>query len=389
MSVDAGEPLDQIIESNDSETTLCHTDSDNRAIDLNSMLSSMHEGISQTNELILQLVQSMQTNSNMSCSPSEQSPKRAHVGVPGDTPDDPAPKRAKRAPQSGQQSSGKDHTEIEPSHGDTDDILSLFGQSEVSESEDNGDIVNDNDDFLTSISQDLFASDDAGPAISDKLAKITDKNFVSDLEIEKLKSIIKKYKRPENCEQLYVPKVNPEIWYKIPGHARKKDIKIANLQDTLLTSISAVMTSLNDIIQSHETKKQIDCKQIASKLIDAVALIGHVSKELSFKRREAIKPFLHKDFKQACSRTNKVESLLFGTDLAAKAQQIKNASKVVQNVTATDRFTSSSSRPQYSGGNTANPRPPFLYQRGRPQPPPRKNPQNYQPPPTKKRFPKH
>jgi hypothetical protein len=64
-------------------------------------------------------------------------------------------------------------------------------------------------------------------------------------------------------------------------------------------------------------------KMAVLKLIDATALIGHVSKELSFKSRELIRPFLHNDFKQACSRDNRVERLLFGTDLAATVQKIK------------------------------------------------------------------
>ena len=36
-------------------------------------------------------------------------------------------------------------------------------------------------------------------------------------------------------------------------------------------------------MQSHEMQEQADLKMVASKLIDATALIGHVSKELSFK----------------------------------------------------------------------------------------------------------
>ena len=115
------------------------------------------------------------------------------------------------------------------------------------------------------------------------------------------------------------------------------------------------MSSLNDIMQSHEMKRPTDLKLVASRLIDASALIGHVFKELSFKRRESIRPFLHNDFKEACSRNNKVESLLLGTDLAGKAQQIKNASKVMQNVTAPDRFNNNGSpHSQYASGNTQN-----------------------------------
>ena len=78
----------------------------------------------------------------------------------------------------------------------------------------------------------------------------------------------------------------------MPGHAKKKDIKLANLQDTLQTSVSAIMSSL-------DSGEQTSLKMVAPNLVDATALIGHVSKELSFKCRESIRPFLHQDFKQA------------------------------------------------------------------------------------------
>ena len=57
-------------------------------------------------------------------------------------------------------------------------------------------------------SQEVYASDDIGPPISDKLAKFTDKNFESALKTEKLKTLLNKYKRPQNFVQLYVPKVS-------------------------------------------------------------------------------------------------------------------------------------------------------------------------------------
>ena len=125
-----------------------------------------------------------------------------------------------------------------------------------------------------------------------------------------------------------------------------------------------------------ETRMQrciiISPRSIASKLIDATALIGHVNKELSFKRRDQIKPFLHNDCKQACSRSNEVDTLLFGSDLAGKVQQLKQASKVVQTITPTERFTSNNSRFQPNNYRPLPNQRPFLSQRGRSLYPPRR-----------------
>lgn len=329
MSVNETAPLDEIQSVEASEPIHIAKHEQYMA----SMVSSMQNGIEKTNALISRLVESIEGNST-SC--SQQAPKRALEIEPGEDGNESATKKAKRAPKSGQQSSGNDQ-DVNTQNVINDDVLSLFGGAEYDHDADGGEAENsgsgNEDDLLSSISQDLFETTDKGPAINEKLAQITDKNFIAELEPGKLKNILQKHQRPQNCEQLYVPKVNPEIWYKMPGHIRKKDIKLANLQDTLQSSVSAIMSSLNDIMQSHEMKKQTDLKMVASNLVDATALIGHVSKELSFKRRESIRPILHNDFKQACSRDNKVESLLFGSDLAATAQKIKNTSKVMQSVT--------------------------------------------------------
>ncbi len=50
-------------------------------------------------------------------------------------------------------------------------------------------------------------------------------------------------------------------------------------------------------------------------MIDSIVLIGHVNKEVTFKRRDALRRNLSNDFKQACSRTVQPTTFLFGDDL--------------------------------------------------------------------------
>ena len=83
------------------------------------------------------------------------------------------------------------------------------------------------------------------------------------------------------------------------------------------------MIMLNELLQCDANKGKINLQEVATKLVDATALMGHVAKELSFDHREALSTFLHKDFKQACSRANKVEHMLFGDDISVKIQQFK------------------------------------------------------------------
>jgi hypothetical protein len=79
-----------------------------------------------------------------------------------------------------------------------DDALSTLG----------GDDFDDNEDLLDEIDESLRPSDSIGPPIHEKIAKIVNDKFSSDLRLEKRKEIFEKYKTPENCPKLFVPKVN-------------------------------------------------------------------------------------------------------------------------------------------------------------------------------------
>ena len=81
---------------------------------------------------------------------------------------------------------------------------------------------------------------------------------------------------------------------------------------------SAIIVTVNDLLSHREKKTSPDYKTLIPKLTDSVTFIGHVHKELSFKRRDAIRPFRNQEFKQACSRTLKPGKFLFGEDLPAK-----------------------------------------------------------------------
>ena len=301
-----------------------------------------------------------------------------------------APKRAKHPSKTGKTSSGKDQEENEHQRcqsqetdhevvelfdsgensqrgRDVDDTLSLFGGPEFNEDE------QDNENLLSDIAQSLLSSEDIGPPITDKLASIVNKKFSDDVDLTKLKSILNTHKKPENCTELFVPRVNTEIWHKMKPHQRKADIKLSNLQDTLIKGVSALTTASNDLLVCRETKTLPNYKDLLSQLLDATALFGHVCQELSFKRKETIKPILHPDFKSVCSHTHKVGRLLFGEDLAKVVQDLRPSTKVVTQLTSfvpqgNQSGTNKSSYTRSPNNNNKH----FLSQRGRNQYPPRK-----------------
>eukprot|EP00794_Sanderia_malayensis_P001966 gene1966-2237_t len=201
-----------------------------------------------------------------------------------------------------------------------EDVISLFGgadfDSNTNEAIDNDDI--DNNALLSLIGDALVQSDVTGPPILEHLANIVDAKFTAEFDIDKRKEILDKYKVPKYCNSLFTPKCNPEIWGKLPSFVGRNDVRASTQQDTLLRVTGAISSSIEDLLKACEEKQTPENKAIIAKLFDAIAILGHFNNELSFKRREALKPNLSNEFKQTKSG---VEMNLANRKLALTAIQ--------------------------------------------------------------------
>ena len=88
------------------------------------------------------------------------------------------------------------------------------------------------DEILSEIAQDYAEGAQTSEDVSQKLAEIVNQRWSSKLEESKLKDKMNKYDRPNNCEKLTVPRVNPEIWSTLNHTARGSDLKLVNYQKT-------------------------------------------------------------------------------------------------------------------------------------------------------------
>ena len=90
---------------------------------------------------------------------------------------------------------------------------------------------------------------------------------------------------------------------------------------------SAIICTSDQLLEHREKKTIPSYKALINPLLDSVALLGHVCTELSYKRRDALKPFLHQVF-----RSRKPGKLLFGNDLAKTLQEtLKTTNKLMTN----------------------------------------------------------
>ncbi|CAB3999301.1 Hypothetical predicted protein, partial [Paramuricea clavata] len=260
-----------------------------------------------------------------------------------------------------------EETESDSPHSDAEVELSDSEQLIVPQTEggQNGEAPNSipsvaEDDLLSEIAQEFADEATTGPKVSQKLADIINQRWSSKLEEPKLKGKMGKYDRPDNCEKLAVPKVNPEIWSKLNHTARGADLKLVNFQKTLVKVGVALTKSTDSLVNIRANiSSDAELKQQLADLVtnntDALAMLGHVHVELLLRRRELIKPNVNKEYSSLCSSQTPIMEFLFGDDLQSRLTSIKASNKISQEATSSqskyfDLSTSNEGLPQWPRG---------------------------------------
>ena len=108
-----------------------------------------------------------------------------------------------------------------------------------------------------------------------ELSKIFKKNCESKKTNDNIKSILEKFKSPEDC--VFVsPKFNLELWKLLSSWQRKRDIKFMSIQQFLLKTMNASLSILSEI-----PSRDLSVQGIAQTTADIAAIFGQASHDLS------------------------------------------------------------------------------------------------------------
>ena len=162
-----------------------------------------------------------------------------------------------------------------------------------------------------------------GAKINQRLANIASKRWGITLPNDKLKVLLAKHAKPENCPDITTVRLNPKIWDQMNNFRCKADLRVSNIQQALQKATFGILKVCD---KSVDQQPSTDKETLAAN-IDAIALLGHAVRELSRLRREQIKPALKAEFHSLRSQANESTSrsdLLFGADLAKQVRDAKD-----------------------------------------------------------------
>ena len=83
-----------------------------------------------------------------------------------------------------------------------------------------------------------------------------------------------------------------------------------------------ILKSTEHLLKAKANSSKLCLDDLVRMNTDALALLGHVCFEITQRRRESIKPSLHKDYAMLCSSNVPVTNLLFGDDLQTELTHI-------------------------------------------------------------------
>ena len=202
-------------------------------------------------------------------------------------------------------------------------------------------------ELLKSLEADFTDDELVGAKINQRLANIASKRWGITLPNDKLKALLAKHAKPENCPDITTVRVNPEIWDQMKNFKRKADLRVSNIQQAFQKATFGILKVCDKLV---DQQPSTDKETLASN-IDAIVLLGHASGELSHLHREQITSALKAKFHLLCSQANESSSrsdLLFGADLTKQVRDAKDTNKIGKDIGVGKAGTTHFSRPYNS-----------------------------------------
>ena len=197
----------------------------------------------------------------------------------------------------------------------------------------NKEVSDVNNENIFDVSNYIVEEKTSGP-VKQQLADLTDKLLVNKLDDSKRNDLFDKHLRPENCKLLEFPRVNDFVWnYCMNENTRSSDVKMHKIQKTMLKGLGPVVKTVDKLLKPNS---DVDTKEIAKELLDAIAMLASANAELSLHRKACIKNNMKPEYKKLCTSQTDITSFLFGDDVVEKMKNIGDHNKMAHKVAYED-----------------------------------------------------
>ena len=115
---------------------------------------------------------------------------------------------------------------------------------------------------------------------------------------------------------------------KLNRPATRQDLQIEGIQRAIVKAGTALTQLAEIMLTKNSDSKGPDIGKMLTLNTDALALLGHATHQLSMYRRQAIKPYLNKEYATLRSPQEPVTEFLFGDELQSQLNNIKASNKI-------------------------------------------------------------
>ncbi|KAJ8024142.1 hypothetical protein HOLleu_36788 [Holothuria leucospilota] len=181
------------------------------------------------------------------------------------------------------------------------------------------------DTLFQGLVSELDYGDKTGAPVQEKVASLVGNICANKLSAAKHKDMCEKYERPQNVDLLQTTRVNQLVWDHTNLKTRTRDLKLQKIQLSNIKAMTALTVIVNDIMSG---KGGLEKETILSKLTDALAMMGTANIQLNLLRRELFKPEIKPEYRNLCSKSTPITTLLFGDDMSQQVRDISDANKM-------------------------------------------------------------
>ena len=151
--------------------------------------------------------------------------------------------------------------------------------------------------LLQELGKEFNKVEELGPCVDDTLSKVVVSGIRYMIDRNLAKELCNKYKRPENCKSLVVPKINKEYWNttSLAKTNKEQDRVYQTAQKYLNQGLIPLVQLIDNLLKNQNSEHNFRLAR------DSLQLVAYAHRDLSKLRRQKLKVAVADKYKPLCN----------------------------------------------------------------------------------------